>query len=218
MTVLVGICGMPGSGKSMLGRKLEDADFLMLTLSDFLKELQDDPSDTGFVEHRWEVSHTLRTTLTETFLAERAWSEVEQRAPRYAVIDGIRTLAECAYFSQRAPFDLVAFQRSPELRYKRILGGNALAYRADPSKLVQLDAHELSLGVGAVLSVADFVWFSSAGEDELSRDVEAAARVVRERARSLETDLSRRVVGKKDVINDHWSRYSTLQSLLAARS
>jgi hypothetical protein len=92
------------------------------------------------------------------------------------VVDGIRTLEECAYFSRRCEYFLAVFQRPPALRYERLKASKRTSlFRSDPSALSALDKAELDLGLGRVIAEAEFIYFSAAGESELVADASDAA-------------------------------------------
>ncbi len=141
---------------------------------------------------------------------ERAWGEIEGLTDSRVVLDGIRTLAESAWLSERAPFLLVAFQRPAHLRYERLLRGSAL-YSRMPNSIIELECHELQLGVGDLLAVADYVHFSSASEAALPSEAHRAAdAIVDHLARAIELGwLEQRI--------DNRTRYSALQTFLPAK-
>lgn len=210
-TLIIGLTGMPGSGKTLVARALERRGFASLTLSRLMTEALRHRDEVAFTRERWRLSRELREKYGSAFLAERAWKQLAEDLPAVAVLDGIRSLAECAYLSQRAPLRVVAFQRPCELRYRRLLAGEHGIFRREPHSITELDAHELSLGVGHVIALADYVHFSFATEETLLKESERAAIAIENYAQEEGASLK-----STQVAHENRTDYSKLQALIAS--
>lgn len=195
MKTVIGVTGMPGSGKSVVARHLAmRLACPHVELSSYLIEARDDPRDVNATRLRWTQSTDLRKSLGPTFLVERAMHDLESRGADRGVVDGIRTLAECVFFASRCFFFLVGFQRPPHLRYKRLSNTpRTTLFRDEPNALFELDAHEIRLGVGGALAASDHLVFSDALDgnlDDQARTVADAICVAAGRA-EREADVKR---------------------------
>jgi len=179
-SLVVGLTGMPGSGKTLVASELVSRfAYRCVGLGSLLTEVPENSADPQATVERWRAASELRERMGAAVLAERAWSVINSADDQRFVVDGIRSLDECAYFSKRSEFFLAAFQRPAALRYVRLRASRRTSlFRSDPKALYALDRQELILGTGNVVAQADFIWFSTAGEARLPTDAARAAKQI----------------------------------------
>ena len=198
---------MPGSGKTLVADAMAAHGFFAIGLSQYIGEApvrDTDPLDA--TRARWRQSVEVRKASGAAAVVERAWAGLGDNPPHRLIFDGVRSLRECAFLAART--DLTVFQRSAELRYSRLRAGANPAYSSDSSALCELDAHEIRLGVGEVIAIADIVYFSHARETALANDTARAAAAISEAALRMQDN-------RKD---DGGCRpdYAALQALITA--
>ncbi len=169
---------MPGSGKTLVADAMATQGFSGVGLSQYVGDATGHVGPLGATRARWRQSVKAREANGPATIVERAWAALGHEPPHQLVFDGVRSLHECAFLATHTELTVAVFQRSVELRYCRLCAGSNAAYRSDPSALSELDAHELRLGVGAVIAIADIVYFSQATETELAGDAARAATAI----------------------------------------
>lgn len=156
--VVVGIAGMPGSGKGVFRRTVQRMGYPVVTMGDVVRaevkrrNLKPTPENLG------KTMLNLRELEGPAAIAKRCIPKLEKAPERLVVIDGIRSLAEVEEFKKHFPnFILVALHTNPKTRYKRLVQRRRSDDPRDWETFVERDLRELGVGMGAVISVADHV-------------------------------------------------------------
>jgi hypothetical protein len=172
---------MPGSGKTLVADAMAKHGFYNVGLSQYVGDApRADADSLQATRVRWRQSIEARKAGGAAAVVERAWAGLEHEPPQQLVFDGVRSLYECAFLATHTDLTVAVFQRGARLRHSRLRAGPNAAYRTDPSALLELDAHEICLGVGAVIAIADIVYFSHATEVALADDTARAAAAISE--------------------------------------
>lgn len=206
---VVALTGMPASGKSEVASALAGRGYGVVSMSAHLTGAAgrtDSPEDTI---DRWTRSRAARMDHGPNVIAQRAWTEALESGMNRVVFDGVRTLSECAFLSAQSNSVLVVgFQRRRALRYARLRAGPNPLYDEGSNWHLQLDAHELALGIGEVLAMADLIIFSSSDEATLGRDAHEAALLIDREVTSA--------AGKRER-NANRSDFETVRAFLETR-
>ena len=156
---IIAVTGMPGSGKSLFAEKLATLGYEQMMLSRILKQRIESRSDQSIPSDYWRESLEIRKKHGDDILARIAWDDLVARNIYRAVFDGIRCLAEAAFLQKKADiFLLVSIQAAPATRQRRLMSSSHGFYE-NLERIAQLDAHELKLGIGNVISVSDIIIF-----------------------------------------------------------
>lgn len=119
---IIGLVGLPGSGKTTAAKYLEKQGFINVTLSDFIKEEIHKAKAPGISrEVLQDFGNTMRETYGPQILAQLALKKVRELKTKKVVIDGIRNLYEVAYLEVENNFTLVGITAKPKIRYERLL-------------------------------------------------------------------------------------------------
>ena len=156
--VVVGIAGMPGAGKGVFRRTIQRMGYPVVTMGDEVREevkrrnLKPTPQNLG------KVMLQLREVEGPAAVAERCIPKLEKAIGRIVVIDGIRSLVEVNEFKKHFPhFILIAIHASPKTRYQRLLRRRRSDDPPDWKTFIERDLRELGIGMGSVISVADYM-------------------------------------------------------------
>ena len=156
--VVLGVAGMPGSGKGVFRRTVLKLGYPVVTMGDEVREevkrrnLQPTPENLG------KTMLNLRELDGPAAIAKRCVPKVEKATERLVVIDGIRSLLEVEEFKKHFPnFVLVAIHTNPKTRYKRLSRRKRSDDPTDWETFMERDMRELGIGMGAVISIADHV-------------------------------------------------------------
>ena len=156
--MVVGVAGMPGSGKGVFRRTVQKLGYPVVTMGDEVREevkrrnLQPTPENLG------KTMLNLRELDGPAAIARRCIPKVEKATERLVVIDGIRSLVEVEEFKKHFPnFVLVTIHTNPKTRYKRLFQRRRSDDPTDWETFMERDMRELGIGMGAVISIADHV-------------------------------------------------------------
>jgi dephospho-CoA kinase len=154
---VLGVAGMPGSGKSLVVKVARENGYDAVVMGDVVRQeaerngLEPNPENIG------KIMLELREKEGKNVIAKRCVIRIEaSRRPR-VVVDGIRSLEEVEEFKKRFPgFALVAICASPETRFQRLYRRR----RSDDADgwvvFHQRDARELSVGLGSAIAMAEY--------------------------------------------------------------
>lgn len=154
--LLVGLAGMPGSGKSLVVDTARELGYAIVAMGDVIREetakrgLELTPNNVG------KVMLELRFEGGNSVVAQKCIPKIEAQTGSKVLVDGLRSLYEVdtfkAYF---AKFSLMAVHASPEARFTRLSNRR----RSDDSSGWKLfherDMRELSVGLGNVIALSE---------------------------------------------------------------
>lgn len=178
--LVVGLVGMPGSGKSLVVDAAQQEGYAVVVMGDVIREetqkrgLELNPTNIG------NVMLGLRKTGGDSVIAEKCIPKIVQQVSSKVIVDGLRSLDEAdAFKANFAKFSLMAVHASPETRFNRLYRRG----RSDDPDGWELfhnrDARELSVGLGDAIAMAEYVILN-----EKNRDLTRA--MVREALRRVE--------------------------------
>ncbi len=119
--VVVGLAGMPGSGKSLVVDAARELGYAIVVMGDVVREetakrgLDLTPHNVG------KVMLELRAEGGNTVVASKCIPKIEEQAGTKVLVDGLRSLHEVDAFRQHfAKFAVLAVHASPEARFTRL--------------------------------------------------------------------------------------------------
>jgi dephospho-CoA kinase len=170
--VVVGIAGMPGAGKGVFRRTVQRMGYPIVTMGDEVREevkrrnLQPTPQNLG------KTMLSLRELEGPAAIAKRCIPKLRNQPHRTVVIDGIRSLAEVDEFKKQFPsFILVAIHASPKTRYRRLFRRRRSDDPPDWKTFMERDLRELGIGMGSVISVADYLIVNEGSIEKLKQKI-----------------------------------------------
>jgi len=162
------ITGMPGSGKSLLSSVLKERGFNVIVMSDVLRKRFEKDARRG--ERLMDYAKRMREIYGEGIVARLSIEELRGREERIA-FDGVRNLAEVQEFSRLGDTVIVAVHSPPSVRYARLMRRMRPDDSTSVEELRRRDMEEISLGIGGVIAMADYVVINDSSEDEFRRRV-----------------------------------------------
>jgi len=158
MTV-IGVVGLPGSGKSEAAAVARELDVPVVTMGDVIREAC---RDRGLdpATHHGEVAKALREENGPAAIAERSLPLIEDALAEAdtVLVDGIRSDVEVAAFEDAfgEEFFLLAVEAPFDVRAERLdLRGRDASSEEGGESLADRDARELDFGMGAAIDDAD---------------------------------------------------------------
>jgi dephospho-CoA kinase len=177
--LVVGLVGMPGSGKSIVVETAQEKGYDVVVMGDVVREetrkrgLELNPKNIG------AVMLDLRKKGGPGVIAQKCIPRIEQTQSSKVIIDGLRSLNEADVFKEHFPsFSLVAVHASPETRFNRL---NRRRRSDDPDGwevFRERDMRELSVGLGNAIAMAEYIIINEDDKKDVKAKVmEALARV-----------------------------------------
>lgn len=156
--IVVGIAGMPGAGKGVFRRTVEQNGFSVVIMGDEVRaevkrrKLKPTPKNMG------EVMLNLREIDGPAAIAKRCVPRLKKASGNLVFIDGIRSLVEVNEFKKHFQnFFLMAVHASPVTRYKRLFRRRRTDDPVNWEAFMDRDLRELGIGMGSVISLADYM-------------------------------------------------------------
>ncbi len=170
--LVIGLTGMPGSGKSLVVKVAKDCGYDVVTMGDVVREetakqgLAPTPANIG------KVMLELRKIDGDRVIAEKCIPKIQQKQNPRIIIDGLRSYVEVETFAKRiANFVIVAVHASPQVRFNRLSSRG----RSDDPKTYEVfherDMRELSVGIGHAIALAEYVIINDGSIETLNTRV-----------------------------------------------
>jgi dephospho-CoA kinase len=177
--MVVGVAGMPGSGKATVKAIAEDMGYSVVVMGDEIRQetrrrgLEPTPENIG------KVMLQLRAEEGAATVARRCIPKIEDAKTNIVFADGVRSLKEADEFKKNFQnFALIAVHSSPETRFQRL----SRRKRSDDPEgwnvFSQRDLRELSVGQGDVIAVADYMIVNEGTYEEFKTRVREALKAV----------------------------------------
>jgi len=156
--LVLGLTGMPGSGKSLVVKVAQDLGYDVVTMGDVVREetskrgLEPTPTNIG------KVMLELRKSDGDRVIAEKCIPKIEQKKNTRIIIDGLRSYTEVETFMKKlSNFALITVHTSPQTRFERL----STRGRSDDPKNWEVfherDMRELGVGIGYAIALAEYV-------------------------------------------------------------
>lgn len=155
---ILGIVGMPGSGKSVAADVGKTLGFTIVVMGDAVRKetarrgLKLTPENLG------RVMIEMREEEGAAVVAKRSITEFEVGSGGRIIIEGVRSLAEVEEFRKHFPtFKLLSIHTSPKTRFRRIYKRGRSDDSMDRHAFTVRDERELMVGLGSAIAMADHV-------------------------------------------------------------
>ncbi len=180
--IVVGLAGMPGSGKSLVVETARAEGYAVVVMGDVIREetqkrgLKPTPKNIG------KVMLELREKGGDSIIADKCIPKIEQQKSGKVIVDGLRSPSEVdAFKTHFSKFSLIAVHASPETRFKRL-------YRRrrsdDPDRrelFYERDMRELSVGLGNAIAMAEHFIINENKKADVKVKVKETLRIIDEK-------------------------------------
>jgi dephospho-CoA kinase len=165
--IVVGLAGMPGSGKSLVVETAVEMGYGVVVMGDVIREetlkrgLELNPKNIG------RVMLELRKKGGDSAIADRCIPKIKQHESGKVIVDGVRSLSEVDAFKKCfINFSLIAVHASPETRFNRLYHRR----RSDDPEGWELfherDMRELGVGLGNAIAMAEHLIVNEDNKDD----------------------------------------------------
>jgi dephospho-CoA kinase len=180
--IVVGLAGMPGSGKSLVVKTAQQEGYAVVVMGDVIREetqkrgLKPTPKNIG------KVMLELREKGGNSIIADKCIPKIEQQKSGKVIVDGLRSLSEVdAFKAHFSKFSLIAVHASPETRFNRL-------YRRrrsdDPDGweiFHERDMRELNVGLGNAIAIAEHLIINENNRNDTKAKVKQTLRMIEEK-------------------------------------
>jgi len=154
---VIGITGMPGSGKNTVRAIVRGFGFPIVVMGDEVRAEAKRRNLAPTPENLGKVMLQIREEEGRGVLARRCIPKIKASESPVVVVDGVRSLHEVEEFKKEFPdFKMVAIDASPKTRFERLLKRGRTDDPKDWETFVERDQRELSVGIGEVIESADY--------------------------------------------------------------
>lgn len=152
---IMGISGMPGSGKSVVSDMADERGAIIVSMGDIIRKEAKKRGETTK-----QTATNLRKEFGDDIVSELTIKEIkkleETQKDNLIIIEGIRSLHEVEMFKENFEnFFILSIFANPKLRFERL----KLRMREDDSQDYEgfhaRDLQELGFGIGDVISLSD---------------------------------------------------------------
>jgi len=154
--IVIGLAGMPGSGKSVVVDTARELGYDIVVMGDVIRQetlkrnLELTPQNVG------KVMLQLREECGNYVIAEKCVPKIEEQTSFKVLVDGLRSLHEADIFKKHfSKFSLLAVHASPETRFNRLSNRRRSDDTAEWNVFYERDMRELSVGLGNVIAMAE---------------------------------------------------------------
>ncbi|MCQ6254511.1 AAA family ATPase [Methanocaldococcus sp.] len=157
--LLIGITGMPGSGKSTIYEVAKKYNLPVVSMGDVVRYetkkrgLELTPENVG------NTAINLRKEYGNEAIAVVCLKYIENnlKDKDIIIVEGIRSLYEVNYFRKHYPLVLIAIHSSPLTRFNRLVNRRREDDSTSWEVFVERDLRELNFSIGHAIALSDFV-------------------------------------------------------------
>ncbi|MFH1328794.1 MAG: AAA family ATPase [Candidatus Bathyarchaeota archaeon] len=156
--VIIGITGMPGSGKSTAIEALRSMKYPVIVMGDFIREYARKKGLEITAKTLGKVMLQMRKEEGKDIVARLTVEAIRKLSDSVAIVDGIRSPEEVEEFKRSlSNFRLIAIHAPQKVRFRRIFKRERIDDPNTWKSFLERDHRELSVGVGTVIISADIV-------------------------------------------------------------
>jgi dephospho-CoA kinase len=155
---VIGVAGMPGTGKSLVTRAAEQIGCSVVIMGDVVREEVTKRGLSLTPENVGTVMLKLRDEEGPAVVARRCIPKIENAKDEVVVVDGLRSLHEVEEYKRHfTNFVTIAVHSSPETRFQRLFRRKRSDDPQGWESFRRRDMRELSVGLGNVIATADYM-------------------------------------------------------------
>jgi len=180
--IVVGLAGMPGSGKSLVVETAREQGYAVVVMGDVIREetqklgLKPTPKNIG------KVMLELREKGGNSIIADKCIPKIEQQKSGKVMVDGLRSLSEVEAFKAHfSKFSLIAVHASPETRFKRLYRRRRSDDPDGWGLFHERDMRELSVGLGNAIAMAEHFIINENKRADVKIKVKETLRMIEEK-------------------------------------
>ena len=162
---VIGISGLPGSGKSLVSEIASQKGAIIVSMGDIIREEAEKRGETTK-----ETAQNLRKEHGEYIVSELTIKKIEQLKndgiENSIIVEGIRSPHEVDLFKEHFnDFIILSIFTNPSIRFERLQKRMREDDSKDYSEFKKRDQMELDFGIGSVISLSDKIIINESNLD-----------------------------------------------------
>lgn len=158
---VIGVTGLPGSGKSVVARVANNLGFNVIRMGDVIRDealkRNEDIGETA-IKLRKEYGKYVVAERCVEMIKEAPHNSSKEKNEKKYIIEGIRSPAEVEIFRKHfGKFKVIAIFSSPKTRFMRLKRRNRSDDSSELSEFKNRDQRELNFGIGNAISTSDYM-------------------------------------------------------------
>ena len=180
--LVVGLAGMPGSGKSLVVETARKEGYAVVVMGDVIREETQKRGLNLNLKNIGKVMLELREKGGNSIIAEKCIPKIEQQESGKVIVDGLRSLSEVEAFKTHfSKFSLVAVHASPETRFNRLYRRRRSDDPDGWDLFHERDMRELGVGLGNAIAMAEHLIINENSRDDTKSKVKETLRRIEEK-------------------------------------
>lgn len=189
--LVIGVTGMPGAGKDTVREIVREYGFPIVIMGDEVRAEAARRNIEPTPENLGKLMLQIRAEEGPEAIAKRCISKIRALDARIVIVDGLRSPHEVREFKRVFPrFKIMAIHASPETRFKRLLKRGRSDDPKDWETFCARDQRELSVGIGEVIAMADYMIVNEGMLEQLKEEIKRIIRKVIEDEQASGQDRS----------------------------
>lgn len=169
---VMGISGMPGSGKSLISEIAIEKGAKIVSMGDVIREEAKKRN-----EDTKTTARKLREEFGDNIVGELTIKKVktlrEEGFSNLIVIEGIRSLYEINLFKENFDdFIVLSVFTNPALRFERLKERQRADDSTDYAEFIKRDEMELDFGIGSVIALSDKIIVNESDLESYAKKIE----------------------------------------------
>jgi dephospho-CoA kinase len=155
--IIIAIAGMPGAGKAVASNTAKELDIPVFVCGDVLREEAKIRKIVATPENFGKLMFQMRRDEGPSVMIKRLLPRISEAKSKIIMVEGLRSIDELESLMNNFEVKLLAIHANPKQRFQRLIARG----RGDDPKTIEefnsRDARELSLGVGSVIALGDYL-------------------------------------------------------------
>ncbi len=176
---IICVSGMPGAGKTSIIEPLKSKGIPVIVMGDIIREEAAKQGIEPLSGNLGKIMVELRKNYGPSVVAKLCLEKIALMNAEVVIIDGVRSLDEIEEYKRS--FDkvlVVAIHASPATRFKRLYSRNRQDDPKSWSEFIERDFRELNIGLGNVISLADYMIVNEDSIEESRGKFECIVKVI----------------------------------------
>lgn len=179
--IIIGFCGLPGSGKSTALEAIEDLGKI-INMGNIIREEASNQNLKPTGENLGKIAKNLRKEEGPAVIANKTIEKIKDLSEQVIFVDGLRSVAELNEFRKHWEFPLIAVILEEDKRLKRIKERG----RKDDSKSIEQikkrDKREKRFGLEELIDKADYTISNNSTKTNLEKKTrELVLKIIKDR-------------------------------------
>jgi dephospho-CoA kinase len=154
---VIAIVGMPGAGKAVASNTAKEFSIPVFLCGDVLREEAKIRKIVVTPENFGKLMFQMRQDEGSSVMIKRLLPKISDAKSKIVMVEGLRSIDELESLMNNFEVILLAIHANPKQRFQRLIHRG----RGDDPKTIDefnaRDSRELSLGVGSVIALADYM-------------------------------------------------------------